>query len=112
MNGGGPPPATLSHRWQRISSAVVRAFHVYANWLVGISWKRFIMLSLALLIGANILQDLPPFTWRITQHTEYEPPEPAEPAEPAVRAEKPEKAEKAARTPKPHIRHHHPHHTK
>ena len=32
-------------RWQRFSSAAVRSFHVYANWLVGISWRRFIVLA-------------------------------------------------------------------
>ncbi len=54
-------------RWQRFSAAVVRYFHLYAGWLVGISWKRFVLLSLALLIGVNVLKNLPPFTWRINQ---------------------------------------------
>jgi hypothetical protein len=54
-------------RGRRFSAAAVRAFHVYANWLVGISWKRFALLAVALLIAANILQDLPPFTWRISE---------------------------------------------
>ena len=57
-------------RWQRFSAAVVRYFHVYAGWLVGISWKRFILLSLALLIGVNVLKNLPPFTWRISEQVE------------------------------------------
>jgi signal transduction histidine kinase len=57
-------------RWQRFSAAVVRYFHAYAGWLVGISWKRFVLLSLALLIGVNVLKNLPPFTWRISEQIE------------------------------------------
>jgi hypothetical protein len=57
-------------RWQRFSAAVVRYFHIYAGWLVGISWKRFVLLALALLIGVNVLKNLPPFTWRISEQVE------------------------------------------
>jgi len=57
-------------RWQRFSTAALRYFHAYAGWLVGISWKRFVLLSLALLIGVNVLQKLPPFTWRISEQVE------------------------------------------
>ncbi|NCT83331.1 MAG: sensor histidine kinase [Comamonadaceae bacterium] len=57
-------------RWQRFSATVVRYFHIYAGWLVSISWKRFVLLSLALLIGVNVLKNLPPFTWRISEQIE------------------------------------------
>jgi len=57
-------------RWQRFSAAAVRYFHAYAGWLVGISWKRFVLLALALLIGVNVLKNLPPFTWRISEQVE------------------------------------------
>lgn len=57
-------------RWRRLSSALVRAFHAYASWLVSLSWKRFVLLSLALLIAVNILQNLPPFTWKITEQVQ------------------------------------------
>ncbi|HEV6968330.1 sensor histidine kinase [Roseateles sp.] len=57
-------------RWQRFAATAVRYFHVYAGWLVGISWKRFVLLSLALLIGVNVLKNLPPFTWRISETIE------------------------------------------
>ena len=65
---------------------MLRGFHAYANWLVGISWKRFALLALALIIGANILQDLPPFTWRITQQVEVpnRPERPERPEQPAA----------------------------
>ncbi|MFV8208609.1 hypothetical protein, partial [Enterobacter cloacae complex sp.6701988] len=45
-------------------------FHVYAGWLVSISWKRFVLLSLALLFGVNVLKNLPPFTWHISETVE------------------------------------------
>ena len=57
------PPGRL----HRFGAACVRGFHAYANWLVGISWKRFILLSVLLLIGAGILSELPPFSWRISE---------------------------------------------
>ncbi|MFG6467431.1 sensor histidine kinase [Roseateles sp. BYS87W] len=57
-------------RWQRFASTVVRYFHLYAGWLVTISWRRFALLSVALLIGVNVLKDLPPFTWKISEQIE------------------------------------------
>ena len=63
-------PPSWAERWQRLSAAFLRAFHRYANWLVGISWKRFIALSIALLIVAAILSELPPFSWRVTETIE------------------------------------------
>ncbi|MBL0087609.1 MAG: histidine kinase [Ideonella sp.] len=65
--------STLTHespwpeRWQRFKAASVRGFHAYAGWLVGISWKRFILLSLAFLIAMAMLQDLPLFRWTTTE---------------------------------------------
>jgi signal transduction histidine kinase len=56
--------AVWSARSQRFASASVRAFHAYASWLVGIRWRRFIVLSLLLMLGTAILQSLPPFSWR------------------------------------------------
>ncbi len=57
-------------RWQRSAAASVRFFHAYANWLVGISWRRFIGLSLLLLVAVGVVHDSPPFTWRITEQIE------------------------------------------
>ncbi|MDQ2780779.1 MAG: hypothetical protein M3Y32_14600, partial [Pseudomonadota bacterium] len=73
-------------RFQRFSAASVRAFHVYANWLVGISWRRFILLSLITLAVAGILHDMPPFTWTITEHIDdvRSPRVPRLPAPPAA----------------------------
>ena len=69
-----PNPSSLpTTRWQRFASTVVRWFHAYANWLVGISWKRFFVLSVLLLITSAILSELPPFTWTISQRVTESP---------------------------------------
>ncbi len=66
-------PSLLPTRWQRFTSNVVRWFHAYANWLVDISWKRFFVLSVLLLITSAILSELPPFTWTISQRVTESP---------------------------------------
>ena len=68
----------LSHarwqaRWQRYSAAGLRGYHAYATWLVGISWKRFIVLSLLTLILVGIVHDSPPFTWSVTEQVQSRP---------------------------------------
>jgi hypothetical protein len=45
----------------------VGLFRAYANWLVGISWKRFVVLSILLLILSGLLQNVPPFSWSVTE---------------------------------------------
>ena len=72
MTAPATPTAVWQERWQRYSAAAVRAFHAYANWLVSISWRRFIVLSLLLLIVVGILHDLPPFTWTVTERFDGE----------------------------------------
>jgi len=59
--------------WKKVSTTVVRLFHEYANWLVSISWKRFIVLSVLLLILVSILQKVPPFRWTRTEVVENLP---------------------------------------
>ncbi|MEO6408115.1 MAG: histidine kinase [Burkholderiaceae bacterium] len=54
-------------RWQRLSAGVVRFFHAYANWLVGISWKRFFLLAFLLMLASALIQSLPPFSWTVTE---------------------------------------------
>ena len=83
-----PPQPPGSDRWQRFRSASVRGFHTYANWLVSISWRRFALLSLALLVATAIVQDLPPFRWSYTERVTVprvvtDPEEPAPPKRPA-----------------------------
>ena len=56
-----------SLRRQRLTAASVRGFHSYANWLVGISWKRFVLLAVLLMFISGILQNIPPFSWSYTR---------------------------------------------
>ena len=67
------PSSPASPSWTARFAPLVRTFHAYANWLVSISWKRFFVLSLLLLIVMAILKDLPPFTWTMSEHIEDRP---------------------------------------
>jgi len=84
-----PTGALLPTRWQRFAAASVRGFHAYATWLVGITWKRFFLLAVLLIIGMAILSDLPPFTWRVSETIEHVAPKPPKPPKPAVALDKP-----------------------
>ena len=86
--------ALWRERWQSFSSTAVDGFHAYANWLVSISWRRFFVLALGLLILVGIVHDMPPFTWRITEEVEVPHRGPRSPAPP-----KPPVAPKAAVPP-------------
>jgi len=59
--------------WGQRFAPLVRAFHVYATWLVSISWKRFFLLSVLLLISTAILKEIPPFTWTISEEVQTLP---------------------------------------
>ncbi len=93
----GTPAATSSQaraalwraRWQAFSVVALRAFHTYANWLVSISWRRFLVLAFLLIVFTAIVHDLPPFTWTITERTEDTP----------SRAARPPKAPAAPKAP-------------
>ncbi len=98
-----PASDLLSGRWQRFSAAFLRSFHAYAGWLVGISWKRFFLLALLLLVVTAILDDLPPFTWTVVETIEPSRPKaevprppqtPSAPGqrEPVIKIEKPRPA--------------------
>ena len=62
--------ALSAARWRRFAAAAVKAFHTYATWLVSISWWRFMVLALGLVVVMAILHDLPPFTWTVTERIE------------------------------------------
>lgn len=93
------PASPWRRRWQRFSQASIVGFHRYATWLVSISWKRFFLLALLLMITSGILSSIPPFSWRITETIEEvapskpRPPSPPEapqpPREPVIKIEKP-----------------------
>ena len=94
-----PIHPTWLERWQRFSAGALRAFHVYASWLVSISWRRFIVLSVLLLISVAILKTLPPFHWTVTETIEDTPTHlprpprapkaPVSPKAPVAKVEKP-----------------------
>jgi hypothetical protein len=68
MSDTTTPPAPSA--WKSFSGGVVRVFRGYANWLVGITWKRFFVLSILLVILSAILQNVPPFTWTVGDEVE------------------------------------------
>ena len=81
-------------RWQRFIARAVPAYHAYASWLVSISWKRFALLALLLLVGTSILESLPPFSFKMTETIKDSagtpaPPKPPRPP-PVVKIEKPQ----------------------
>lgn len=57
--------STARDLWNRLQRVGVRGFHGYATWLTRLSWWRFFLLSILLLIIASILGELPPFSWTI-----------------------------------------------
>lgn len=81
--------STAASFWKSVSTTAVRLFHEYASWLVSISWKRFLVLSVLLLILASILQRVPPFRWVQTETIEDAPAviaPPVPPVPPEVKA--------------------------
>jgi hypothetical protein len=100
MTATSPPPAppgASPTTWQRFSTSALAMFHTYAGWLVGITWLRFFVLSILLLIIAAVMQNLPPFSWRVTElvtthdpdlPTPPKPPKP--PREPVIKIERPQ----------------------
>jgi hypothetical protein len=101
-----PTPPRIRPGWGQRLSPVVRAFHAYATWLVSISWKRFFVLSLLLLVISALLQEIPPFNWTISEKVEtlprkvvVKPPKP--PAPPSVPGTEPPKREPLIKIDKP-----------
>lgn len=82
---------------------MLRAFHAYGSWLVGISWWRFALLSVLLLIISGVAQNVPPFSWTVPTWSVSDappnvpdiPPPPEPPAPPSVKTTPP----KAAKAP-------------
>ena len=111
MNAPPTPLQTLGNRSQQFAAASLSAFHAYGAWLVKLSWRRFLLLSLLLLVASALLQELPPFSWSFTEtvveHEHSAPRRPRPPAEPAPPAESAEPQAPAtpapARSPGVHI---------
>ena len=63
----------LSNGIKHSGSGIAALYRRYAEWLVSITWKRFIVLSLLLLIVTGILSNLPPFNWDLATRTTHVP---------------------------------------
>ena len=56
-----PPTAagqSWSSRWQALRAAIVRYFHAYGSWLVSISWWRFFLISVLVMVLASITSSM------------------------------------------------------
>jgi Histidine kinase/Histidine kinase-, DNA gyrase B-, and HSP90-like ATPase len=60
---------SLTSSIKESGSGVAALYRRYAEWLVSITWKRFIVLSLLLLIVTGMLSSLPPFNWDLATRT-------------------------------------------
>ena len=60
---------SLTSSIKQSGSGMAALYRRYAEWLVSITWKRFILLSLLLLIVTGMLSNLPPFNWDLATRT-------------------------------------------
>jgi hypothetical protein len=67
MVSTNPAPQAAEDRWHRFSAASVRAFHRYGTWLVGLTWWRFTLYALLLIIATQIVKHIPPFSMSYTE---------------------------------------------
>src|SRR6266850_7467991 len=63
----------LTNSIKQSGSGMAALYRRYAEWLVSITWKRFIVLSLLLMIVTGILSNLPPFNWDLATRTTHVP---------------------------------------
>src|SRR5919198_4413527 len=54
---------------RQLGTGIAAMYRRYAEWLVSITWKRFIVLSIVLMIASGILTNIPPFTWDLATKT-------------------------------------------
>src|SRR5712671_541210 len=64
---------SLTNGIKESRSGIAALYRRYAEWLVSITWKRFIVLSLLLLIVTGMLSNLPPFNWDLATRTTHVP---------------------------------------
>lgn len=90
MQTSSPTP-TGTGALARFTERFLNVFHAYAGWLVSISWGRFFILALALIVFMGVIHDLPPLNW--TYHTVVEPEvsQPPKPPRPPVELQRQKK---------------------
>src|SRR5258708_35354504 len=59
---------TLKSTAKELGAGVASVYQRYSVWMVSITWKRFVVLSILLLIIAALLIHIPPFNWAIGEH--------------------------------------------
>ena len=64
---------SLTSSVKESGSVIAALYRRYAEWLVSITWKRFFLLSLLLLVVTGILSNLPPFSWDLATRTTHVP---------------------------------------
>src|SRR5206468_10025760 len=64
---------SLSGTVKDFGAGMAALYRRYAEWLVSITWKRFFVLSIVLLIVAGVLSGIPPFSWDIAAKTTHKP---------------------------------------
>src|SRR2546421_8438179 len=64
---------SLTNGIKESRSGMAALYRRYAEWLVSITWKRFILLSLLLLIVTGMPSNLPPFNWDLATRTTHVP---------------------------------------
>src|SRR5205814_8410526 len=64
---------SLTNGIKESRSGMAALYRRYAEWLVSITWKRFILLSLLLLIVTGIVSNLPPFNCDLATRTTHVP---------------------------------------
>jgi hypothetical protein len=102
MSASLPSRPTRPPWRERIEPALqgfLRGFHRYASWLVTISWRRFVFLSLVAVLIAAIVQQLPIFSYKVTEWVEEPIPLPEIPEIPEPPAPPPPKAPAADPAP-------------
>jgi hypothetical protein len=72
-----PLPEAAAARHGSESPRAASALSRYADWLAGLSWKRFILLAVLTLMAAGILSEVPPFDlpWGEDRHVVRTPDE-------------------------------------
>ena len=92
-----------AERYSQAAGWLVRNFHRYASWLVSISWWRFAVYAVLLLMGTAALQGMVESkvveTVETVPASDEEPPKPPAPQEPPEEAEPAEEADPAASVP-------------
>lgn len=74
---GRTPRKSFREFWDHLHRVALSGFHTYAAWLTRLSWWRFFLFSILLIIISGILSELPPFSWHLGKSAEKKTHKPA-----------------------------------